>query len=167
MSDQGGLTTGKLVRGAAAGLVAGITASFVMDRFQAALGALSSSATDQDEPATEKAADGIARALTGTAVAGGNKALAGQAIHYVLGAALGVVYGVTAELRPSVTTGFGTAFGLGTATLLDEIAVPLSGVGKPPWQAGLSGNLYSYASHLVFGGATELVRRHVRATLDK
>lgn len=167
MSDQGGLTTGKLVRGAAAGLVAGITASFVMDRFQAALGALSSSGTDQDEPATEKAADGIAKALTGAAVGVGNKPMAGQAIHYILGAALGVVYGIAAELRPSVMNGVGTAFGLVTATLLDETAVPATGLGKPPWQAGLSGNLFSYASHLIFGSATELVRRQVRATLDK
>lgn len=159
--------TGKILRGALAGLVAGAAASFVMDAFQAASAALSSSDDDdaQPEPATQKAADGIARTLTGDALAAADKPLAGQAIHYALGIGLGIAYGIAAEFRPRVTAGYGTAFGLGTATLLDETAVPAMGLGEAPWNAGLTSNLYSYASHLVFGSTTELVRRQVAATL--
>lgn len=158
--------TTKVLRGALAGIIAGAVASFAMDRFQAAITALSSSGDDgEQEPATEKAADGVAQALTGHALAKPDKPLAGQAIHYALGIGLGAAYGIAAEFRPAVTAGRGAAFGIGTATLLDEAAVPAVGLGEAPWNAGIAGNLYSYASHLVFGGTTELVRKQVAATL--
>jgi len=84
-----------------------------------------------------------------------------------LGIGLGTAYAVAAEFRPSVTTGYGTAFGVGTATLLDEAAVPAVGLGDAPWKADLPTQLYSYASHLVFGGVTEFVRRQVAGTLSR
>jgi putative membrane protein len=138
MDDQGG-GTAKLLRGALAGLIAGAAASFAMDRFQAAVSALSSSGDDEgetQEPATEKAADGIARAFTGDELPAADKPLGGQAMHYALGIGLGVAYGIAAEFRSAVTTGFGTAFGLGAATLLDEAAVPALGLGQAPWKRG-------------------------------
>ena len=109
---------------------------------------------DDDEPATEKAADAIATTIAGTELAKRDKRACGQAIHYALGIGLGVAYGVAAEFRPAVTVGHGIGFGLVTATLLDEAAVPAVGLGDLPWNAGLSSNLYAYASHLVFGGTT-------------
>ena len=158
---------GKLLRGALAGAVAGVAASFAMDAFQAAVTALSPSNDDDEpaEPATEKAADGIAKTVTGKELAVGDKPLAGQSIHYALGIGLGIAYGIAAEFQPKVTAGLGTAFGLTTATLLDEAAVPAVGLGQAPWKAGLTSNLYAYASHLVFGSATELVRRQVAGSL--
>lgn len=169
MSDRDTSTGATIARGIVAGVIAGAVASFAMDRFQAAVSALSSSDSGggKTEPATEKAADAIAEEVTGRAVADADKPLAGQAVHYVLGIGLGVLYGVAAEFRPAVTSGFGAAFGVGTATLLDEAAVPAVGLGKAPWQASASSNLYSYASHLVFGGTAELVRRQVAATLHR
>jgi putative membrane protein len=155
----------RVLHGIVAGTVAGIVASFAMDRFQAAAAALSSSDDSDAEPATEKAADAVARAATGSDVPDAEKPLAGQAVHYALGTALGIAYGIAAEFRPGVTTGFGSAFGLGTATLLDEAAVPAVGLGDAPWKAGATTHLYSYASHLVFGAAAELTRRQVAATL--
>lgn len=156
-------TGAKLLRGALAGAVAGAAGSFAMDRSQAAVSALSSS--DDDEPATQQAADAIGEQLTGSDVPEADKPLAGQAIHYALGVGLGVAYAVAAEFRPAVTKGYGTAFGIGTATLLDQGAVPAVGLGDPPWKAGPATTIYAYASHLVFGGMTELVRREVRRTL--
>lgn len=156
----------KVARGVVAGAIAGAVASFAMDRFQAAVSALSS---DDDgaraEPATEKAADAVAERVTGREFADEDKPLAGQAVHYALGIGLGVLYGIAAEFRPAVTAGYGSAFGLGTATVLDEGVVPAVGLGQAPWQASASSNLYSYASHLVFGGSAELVRRQVAGTL--
>ncbi len=166
MSQQEDGRMGKLLRGAFAGMVAGATASFAMDLFQTALMPLSSSGDDESqEPATQKAANGVAKALTGSALSSTDKPLAGQAMHYALGIGLGVAYGIAAELYPGVTAGVGTAFGLGTATLLDEALVPLVGLGRLPWKAGPTSNLDSYASHLVFGSTTELVRRQVAGTL--
>lgn len=167
MSDIDTSTGARIARGVVAGMIAGAVASFAMDRFQAGVAALSSSGSDGggSEPATEKAADAIAEQVAGRPVADADKPLAGQAVHYALGIGLGVLYGVAAEFRPAITAGVGTAFGIGTATLLDEGAVPALGLGAPPWKASASGNLYSYASHLVFGGTAELVRRQVAGTL--
>jgi uncharacterized membrane protein YagU involved in acid resistance len=146
---------------AAAGLVAGLVASFVMDRFQAGVASLSSSDSEA-EPATEKAADKLSQVVTGHDVPDDRKPLAGQAVHYALGAGLGVVYAVAAEYRPAVTTGYGTAFALANTALLDEAAVPAVSLGDAPWNAAPSTHLYSVASHLVFGTVTEGVRRLLR-----
>ena len=167
MERQDDGTTGKLLRGAFAGIVAGVTASLAMDLFQSATSALSSSGGDEEsEPATEKAADRIAEALTGSELAPADKPIAGQGVHYAFGMALGIAYGIAAEFRPTVTAGYGTAFGVGSATLFDEGFVPAAGLGEKPWKAGLAGNLYAYASHLVFGVTSELVRRQVVKTLE-
>lgn len=157
--------TAKLARGAVAGVIAGAVASFAMDRFQAVVSPLLPSSGSDSEPATEKAADAVATRLTGQAVPAADKPLAGQAVHYALGIALGSAYGIAAEFRPSVTTGYGLGFGLGTATVLDEAAVPATGLGSAPWDAGIASHLYAYASHGVFGGVSELVRRQVAGTL--
>lgn len=155
----------RIARGIVAGVIAGAVASFAMDCFQAAASSLLPSDGGEDEPATEKAADAIATAITGHEVPDADRPLAGQSIHYALGIGLGVAYGIAAEFRPSVTAGYGTAFGLGTATLLDEAAVPAVGLGDAPWKTPLSTTLYAYASHLVFGGTAEIVRRQVAGTL--
>jgi putative membrane protein len=154
-----------LARGVVAGVIAGAIAAFVMDWFQAVVSPLFLPNGDASEPATEKAADAIAKSATGRAVPDADKPLTGQTIHYTLGIALGAAYGIAAELRPSITKGDGLLFGLGTATLLDEGAVPAAGLGSPPWNAGLVSNLYSYTSHLVFGAVSEIVRRQVAGTL--
>ncbi|MFS0771147.1 DUF1440 domain-containing protein [Sphingomonas sp. 1P08PE] len=165
MSETDESVSGKVLRGIVAGVVAGTVASFAMDRFQAGVAALSSAQDNKDEPATEQAADATARWITGAEVPKADKPLAGQAIHYALGIGLGVAYSVAAEFRPTVTAGYGAAFGVGTATVLDEGAVPAVGLGEAPWNADPTTTLYSYASHLVFGGVAELVRRQVRSTL--
>ena len=158
--------TAKLLAGAAAGIVAGVLASFAMDRFQAAVTALSSSSDSDAEPATEQAADAVAEATTGAEVPEPDKPLAGQLVHYLVGTGLGLLYGLAAEVKPGVTAGFGTAFGTGTAALLDEAAVPATGLGEAPWKSDATTHLYALASHLVFGVVAELTRSQVRATLE-
>lgn len=157
----------RIARGIVTGVVAGAIASFVMDRFQALATPLLPSGGQDGEPATEQAASAIARDLTGREVAEPDRPLAGQAVHYLLGIGLGVAYGVSAEFRPEVTSGYGSAFGIGAATLLDEGVVPAMGWGSAPWKTSLSNHLYSYASHLVFGATGEFVRRQVAATLTR
>lgn len=153
-----------LWKGAVAGLAAGLTASFAMDRFQTLVSSLSSS-PQEGEPATQKAADQLSRPTTGEPVADDRKPSAGQAVHYALGAALGLAYGIAAEAKPAVRAGGGTLFGAATAALLDEAAVPAAGLGSAPWRTSASSHAYTLASHLLFGGAAELARRVVRRTL--
>lgn len=159
----------KIARGIIAGTIAGVVASFAMDRFQAIVSPLLPSSDDDQpsKPATERVADALSRQVSGKALPDAEKPLGGQVVHYVTGIALGAAYGIAAEFRPSVTAGYGTAFGLGTATLLDEALVPAVGLGDAPWDAGAATNLYSYASHLVFGTVSEIVRRQISGALTK
>lgn len=154
------------LRGALSGLVAGLVASLAMDLAQKALAKLQSSDGDSGgEPATEQAADKISRSMTGKEVPEDTKPLAGQAIHYAFGGLLGMGYGIAAEYSPEITSGGGSAFALGTATLFDEAAVPAAGLGPAPWNADLSTHLYAMGSHLVFGTVTEAARRSIRAAI--
>jgi uncharacterized membrane protein YagU involved in acid resistance len=143
---------------AAAGLVAGLAASLAMDLFQAGIAALSSSESDA-EPATQKVADKVSQVVVGHEIPDDRKPLAGQVVHYALGAGLGVAYAVAAEYRPAVTAGFGTAFAAVTTAVLDETAVPAAGLGDAPWKTSPTTHLYSATSHIVFGTVTEGVRR--------
>jgi putative membrane protein len=158
-------TSARIARAAVAGVIAGADVSFAMDRFQAATSSLLPSDGSRSEPATQKAAEAAATAVTGRPVPDAAKPLAGQSVHHALGIGLGIAYGIVAEFRTAVTTGFGTAYGLGTATLLDEAAVPAVGLGEAPWKAPLTTTLYAYASHLIFGRIAEIVRRQVAGTL--
>ena len=146
-------------------MLAGLLASFAMDRFQAMVSALSVSDSDA-EPATDKTADRISKALTGHELAAPDKPLGGQLVHYTLGAGLGALYGIAAEYRQEVTAGYGTAFGIGVAALLDDAAVPAVGLGNPPWKTSLKTHMYSLASHIVFGAVIEFTRGQVRSTLS-
>lgn len=164
--DRQQATGARVLRGALAGIVAGLAASFAMDQFQAAVSAMSSgSGKSDEEPATARAADAIVDTATGHEVPDAAKPLAGQLVHYALGAALGAAYGMAAEFRPGVTAGYGAAFGATTATLLDEGAVPAVELGEAPWKSPASTHVYALSSHLVFGTVTELVRSRIAKTL--
>ena len=165
MSEDARSVLAKIATGTAIGLAAGLVASFAMDRFQSLV---QPSAGDNGEPATQQAADGIARDAIGEPLPDDAKPLGGQLVHYGLGAALGVGYGIAAEFSPTVTRGAGTVFATGTWALLDEAAVPAVGLGDPPWKASPETQAYSLASHLVFGLVAEGSRclaRHAMARL--
>lgn len=154
-----------LLRGAVAGIAAGLVASFAMDLAQKALAGLQPDDSGGGEPATEKAADRVSEAVTGTPIAKDDKPAAGQVVHYSFGALLGLGYGIVAELYPQATSGAGTLFGLGTALAFDEAAVPAVGLGPAPWETPAGTHAYSLASHAVFGVSTELTRKLVREAL--
>lgn len=159
-------TRARLLRGAVAGLVAGMVASFAMDQFQQLSARLSASGDDDDsEPATAKAADALTKVVTGRPVAKSQQAAAGQTVHYAVGAALGVAYGMAAEFSPQVAKGYGSMFSLGVTALLDETAVPAAGLGPPPWDTNIGTHAYALTSHLVFGAVAEFTRRRVSATM--
>ena len=100
----------------------------------------------------------VAVATTGERVPAPYRAPSGEAVHYLLGAALGGAYGVLTEYRPAASAGFGGAYGLAAALLLDDAAVPAAGLGPAPWSTPLSTHAYGIASHLVFGTVLEGVR---------
>jgi hypothetical protein len=165
-----------LVRGLAAGLLAGIVASYVMNAFQSAAGRLAepsgpngprrkSQGFDESDPATAKAASMASEHLLRHRLSPRQKEIADPAVHYAVGAALGGLYGVAAELAPRVTAGAGLPFGAAVAVVLDEGAVPALGLSGPPWESPASTHLYALSSHLVFGLTAEAVRHGTRRLL--
>ncbi len=162
-----------LFKGLLAGALAGAAASWVMERFQEQwllregdagetpgnMGALGT------EPATMKAADTVAQAVTGVPVPAQQRELAGEAMHYATGAGVGGVYGVLAEIAPGPTFGLGAVYGAAVALGVDEMLVPALGLSKPARDVPPSQHAYNLASHLVYGLTLEGARRVFRVLL--
>ena len=162
-----------LFKGLVAGALAGAAASWVMERFQEQwliregnagetpgnLGALGT------EPATMKAADTVAQAVTGAPVPAEQRELAGEAMHYATGAGVGGLYGVLAEVAPGPTLSLGAVYGAAVALGVDEALVPALGLSKPAREIRPSEHAYNLASHLVYGVTLEAARRILRAVL--
>lgn len=153
-----------IVRGLIAGLAAGIVAAAAMNRFQTMVSAFSGGGGGGDS-STVKAADKLKQAVTGEKLRNSEKAPAEVILHYGLGAALGIAYGLAAEFRPAVTRGSGTMFGSAVALLLDEGAVPALGLAEPPTKTSASGHLFGFSSHAMFGATAEATRAMVVAAL--
>jgi putative membrane protein len=170
--DQSDYGETDLMKGLLAGLAGGLLASFLMEQFQAAwstaASAISSSkkrAGRQADPATVKAANLISEKITGHKVPANYKPLAGEVVHYGMGATAAAVYGALAEVAPIVTTGDGVGFGTGLWLLADEVAVPVAGLSKPAKEIPFSTHIYALTSHLVYAWITETVRRAIRRAL--
>jgi hypothetical protein len=173
-------------KGALAGLVAGLVASWAMNRFQDVWvsflsandsrkddkssdhpGEPSNLKTNQSEEETQddasmKAASAISENLFNHELTSEEKKIAGPAVHYAVGAAGGIVYGVAAELAPEITKGAGLPYGAAFWLVVDEGLVPLLGFAKGPTEYPLSAHVYALASHLVLGATAEEVRRLLR-----
>jgi putative membrane protein len=150
------MSVARVLKGAAIGLVAGLAASWVMERAQAAL---QGGAGGEGESATTRAADKVSQAVAGRAVPKPDKPKAGAAVHYGFGAALGLIYGAVAAQWRGVTAGLGAVFAIGVALVADEALVPALGLGPSPADTPPKTHAYSLASHLVFGVTLEAVRR--------
>ncbi len=151
------------LRGAAAGLAAGLFASLVMTGFQAGVAKLIPDISGGGgEPSTEKAAERLSEAAVGKPVPEDKKAAAGQAVHYAFGALLGAGYGIAGERTDAIKAGGGTMFGAGAALLFDDVVVPALGLSPPASESPRRTHVYAMASHLVFGLVLEGGRRLLR-----
>jgi hypothetical protein len=178
-----------VLRGVITGVAAGITATLIMDQFHKLTAASQKAAQKQiklahgesplqiehdqeqkekkaaqQEGSTEIVARKIAQA-TGSQLANEDKKKAGQAVHYIFGTLMGVVYAVSAELLPEVTTGSGAAFGTLLFLSAEEVAVPAFQLSPPPIKTAPTDHLQHWAAHIVYGGSLELIRSLVRRIL--
>jgi putative membrane protein len=113
-----------------------------------------------------KTADAVVSTLTGGRhLSHEEKEKGGPIVHYAFGALMGAVYGAVAEEMPTATTGFGTAFGAALFTGADLVAVPALNLSQSSGDEPISSLATPFAAHLVYGAATEAVRRLVRALL--
>ena len=150
-----------LVKGLVAGVAGGLLASFLMEQFQAAWSAAGAAnvhvfkkrrgrqARPYDRESSERHLGKNYRPQD----SGGLQALAGEAVHYGMGAGAAAVYGVAAEIAPIVTVADGLAFGTGVWLLADEVAVPKAGLSKPPKEIPLTTHIYALASHSFTAGS--------------
>lgn len=171
---------GEALKGLAAGLCAGLIASWTMNEFQMLWSKLAeeaeqaggkkkkkkkSSDEDSGDDATVKTAEAISEGVFDHELTKSEKKVAGPAVHYAMGAMSGAIYGVAAELAPVVTLGAGVPFGTAVWLIADEAALPVLGLSKSPTEFPLSTHAYALASHFVYGLTTEIVRRTVRSII--
>jgi hypothetical protein len=183
---------GDVWKGLAAGIVGGLIASAVMNRFQAMLSKLfededeshgaqslqkgsprqgvgrkldAEGKDDPEDDAPERLANAISVGVLDHELTESEKEVAGTAFHYAMGATSGALYGALAEVVPEVKAVAGLPFGAAVWLIADEGIVPAVGLSKSPTEYPLSIHAYAFASHLVFGLTTELVRRAVRRAL--
>lgn len=163
--------TDDVIKGAVAGIIGGLVASFVMSEFQSLVSAFSenggkSQSKEKEEPATVKAAEGIAEGVFDHELTKSEKKYAGPAMHYAMGATSGLIYGVASEIAPVTAVGAGLPFGTAVWLLADDVIVPALGLKKSPTEYAASEHAYALTSHLVYGLTTDLIRRGVRRLLD-
>jgi hypothetical protein len=170
-----------VAKGAIAGLVGGLAGTFVMSEFQgwwsrAVRGEQPQSsgghhdARDWQElhegkNANEITAQALARTAIGRPLDRSELSIAAPAVHYTFGALVGGFYGAMAENTPTVRALSGAAYGTAVWAAADEIAMPVLGLSERTDQQPFERHFHAFAAHLVFGVATELVRRGVRAAL--
>ena len=162
-----------------AGLVGGLVASFAMERFQRALGRISPDLggapggggqqyrKPQSEPSTYVAADVVSKTVNGRPLHPADKPTAGAAIHYAFGGAVGAIYGAAAARNDDVTAWGGVPFGATVWLIADEMGMPALGLAKEPTEYPLRDHATTLASHLIYGAATEAVRRALVTTLRR
>ena len=169
-----------MYRGIIAGGVAGLVGTWAMNEVQR----LWTRAVDDDAPesaggrhdardwqersehrnSNELAAQAVAGYILGRDLTREELRLAAPLVHFLFGAAVGAIYGAYAERRQADTTGAG--FGTTVWLAADEIAMPLLGLSDSTARRPLEMHLQSLVAHLVYGTATELTRRSVRARFD-
>ncbi|MBB5344262.1 DUF1440 domain-containing protein [Tunturibacter empetritectus] len=178
-----------ILRGIVTGVTAGIVATLIMDQFQKLSSAggkalekqkkladgeapsqinREQAASEQKAAEQEGSTEIVARKIaevTHTDLSKEEKKKAGQAVHYTFGTLMGVVYGVSSELLPEVTTGAGTAYGTLLFLAADEVAVPAFQLSPSTTDAPATDHLQHWAAHVVYGGSLELVRSLLRRIL--
>ena len=170
-----------LLKGAAAGLIGGLVASFAMNEFQRAWtwaidGSAPQSSGDkhdgrdwqernEDENATEQVAQAISRRTIERRLTRDELEVAAPAVHYGFGALMGTVYGVIAERSSRITAVGGAGYGALIWALADEVAVPAFGFSRPSTEFPLETHAQALAAHLVYGMTTEGVRRGMRSQM--
>lgn len=151
-----------IARDLAVGAAAGLIASYAMNLFQKILTEPAKTGPQPDdapEPATVKVADRLCLAITGKPIPGPQRPLAGNAVHYGLGAGLGAVYAAAARLAPAVAAGGGSAYSSAVWLGLDEGLLPALGLGDKWADVPASKHAYGWVSHLVFGLSLDGARR--------
>ena len=187
------MTKTNIAKGLAAGVAGGLVASLVMNQFQSLLGKLMEDESrphgaqslqqglpkngishelqkrgsdDPNDNAAVRTGNAVSELVFNHTLTKSEKEIAGAIAHYAMGVTSGAIYGAVAEFAPLTTVAEGLPFGAAVWVIADEAVVPALGLSKPANEYPLSTHVYSFASHLVYGLTTEIVRRSVRRALS-
>lgn len=118
------------------------------------------------DPATAKTARVISQTVLNRDLTGDEQRFAAPAVHYGFGAFMGGVYGALTGAAPTTATGAGLPFGALLWLVGDELAVPALNLGKPRSRRPITEHGAMLAAHLVYGAATDVVRRGLVAAME-
>lgn len=178
----------QLMKGLAAGLIAGLAASAVMNKYLEWLagpagkpghGAQSvqpgqpdhgvgrqlalEGRTHPGEDATQRTVSALARLSGSEPLSAKARHEGGKVVHYAMGAGSAAAYGLLAEFFPVLTAGRGLLFGGLVWVIADEGLVPWLGLSRRPDQYPWRVHLASLTAHGVYGLTTEAARKRLRA----
>lgn len=108
-------------------------------------------------------ADHAARALGHGGLGVPERLRAQRAIHYGMGAGLGVAYGAATDHWPATSRGGGALVGLAIYAATHASVLPALGIQRPPWRLAPAAVLWELTSHVVFGTALEGARLALRS----
>jgi Protein of unknown function (DUF1440) len=177
-----------VLKGVVAGALGGIAAAWAMNqvgplfravaaRWRERSGSNSPSGTQQDsgrgngqsqqeETPNVKVASIVSKRLLGHELTQSERPVAGSVVHYATGASMGAAYGLLSELVTTVSRDRGLLFGTAVWIGLDETALAVLGLAKPPTQYPPSTHALGLAGHLVYGLTTDALRRLIRCAID-
>lgn len=163
----------KVWKGALAGVVAGLAASWVMTRFHVSLSGRGLTGSEEpysnqpvegrDDVAMKVANETAKLALDRELTREEKTEVGGPLVHYAFGAAAGAFYGV---LRETQHAPGGAAFGAELWVIADQVGLPMAQLSPWPLEAyPASTNAQHFAAHLVYGLTTGFVYSAVRRVL--
>ena len=179
-------------KGIAAGVAGGLVGSLAMNQFQQLWGKLMENeerphgaqslqqgspdhgigrelvergVDDPDDNAAVRTGNAISEFVFDHHLTKSEKETGGAIAHYAMGVTSGAIYGAVAEMMPAATVAEGLPFGAAVWLIADEAVVPAAGLSRKPSEYPPSIHAYAFASHLVYGLTTELVRRAIRRAL--
>ena len=142
-----------LLKGFAAGLIGGLVATGAKTLAEKVYPPRAQGETTPPELMAEK--------MTGP-LEDKTRAMTGEAVHWVFGAAAGGFYGVLAEIYPKITSKNGATFGLTLMGLAHEGVLPALGLDEQPEDQTVREYSSEATTHMVYGVVTEKVRGLVR-----
>ncbi len=149
-----------VTRGAVAGMIGGLVGSCAMMMYMDAVSkAVGGEKPTQGDNVTAKVADLAMRRVTGQEPSEHAKQTGGTVVHYGFGTIVGAVYGVAAEYLPWASAGFGTLYGTASFLVADEFLLPRLNLAHWPQDESALDQLGHLGAHLVYGVATDVVRR--------
>lgn len=159
-------SSGDVVRGVLAGMVGGLVGSCAMMAYMEAVSkGVNGDKPPQGDNVTAKVADLAARKVTGQELTEAGKQTGGALVHYAFGMIVGGVYGAAVEYLPWANAGFGALYGTTLFVVADEFSLPRLELAHWPQDESVLDQLGHLGAHLVYGVATETVRRVVCACL--